>query len=119
MGAAVPEEVEELRGAIKGRVLLPGQDQDAVGEALRVWAVSPANAALPRRPSPAVIVQPRGVAAVALARLCDGSSVWSFCIQASACAPADPNTLRLACVQGRLTWRRRSSGRRHAACRWR
>ncbi|KAI7841233.1 hypothetical protein COHA_005070 [Chlorella ohadii] len=69
MGAPVPEEVEELRGAIKGRVLLPGQDQDApaVDEALRVWAVSPANAAQPRRPSPAVIVQPRGTADVAAA----------------------------------------------------
>lgn len=72
MGAPVPEEVEELRGAIKGRVLLPAQDLDAlaVGEALRVWAVSPANAALPRRPTPAVIVQPRGEAAFSLFVAC-------------------------------------------------
>lgn len=55
-------EVQELRAAIKGRLLLPGQNQDAraVEEALRVWAVSPALAAAGRRPAPAVIVQPRG-----------------------------------------------------------
>lgn len=64
MGAPSLEEadVQLLRAAIKGRVLLPGHEGDAqaVEESLRVWAVSPDHAAADHRPTPAVIVQPRG-----------------------------------------------------------
>lgn len=63
MGALSLEEadVQLLRAAIKGRVLLPGHKGDAQAvESLRVWAVSPDHAAADHRPEPAVIVQPRG-----------------------------------------------------------
>lgn len=76
---AFEAEVQELRATIKGRVLLPGQDQDAraVEEALRVWAVSPALAAAGRRPAPALIVQPRGKWGI-LVHMCAYNMSWKF-----------------------------------------
>lgn len=56
--SALEEGLQELRAALQGRVLLPGDGQPFL-DALRVWAVGSAYAAGPR-PAPAVVVQPRG-----------------------------------------------------------